>query len=76
MVTGGNEMKVVPVTNFKQIDTTRYIEGDIFLAGKEIAVLQNGKIEPLVKKSDLKEYVKKKDLVKMMEELKQVKNND
>lgn len=59
-------MKVIPVTDIKKVDPARYIEGDIFLSEKHIGVLHQGTIEPLVKESALKDYVKKKDVVKLV----------
>lgn len=59
---------VIPVNDFKKIDKTRYKEGDIFLNKKQFAVLQDGQLEILVKQSDLKEYVKKKDVQKLIDD--------
>lgn len=70
-------MKVLTVNNLEKVDASRYIEGDVFLTEEKIAVLHQGKIEPLVKQSDLKEYVKKKDVVKMIDAaLKKVNTSD
>lgn len=60
-------MKILHVTNLKKVDTTRYIEGDLFLTDKQIGILHRGVIEPLVKKSDLNGYVKKADVQKMID---------
>lgn len=61
-------MKVLTVNDIKKVDATRYIEGDIFLSKKEIGILHQGKIEPMIKQSDLKEYVKKKDAQKLIDD--------
>lgn len=60
-------MKVYTVKTFQAINTTRYVEGDVFTTDKQIGVLQNGKIEPLVKQSELKGYVKKSEVSKLIE---------
>lgn len=59
---------VIPVEDFKKVDFTRYKEGDVFLSKKQLAVLQEGKLEILVKQSDLKDYVKKKDVQKLIDD--------
>lgn len=70
-------MKVLKVNDLKKVDPTRYLEGDVFLTGRSIGILHNGKIEPMVKQSDLKEYVKKKDVAKLIDDaLKKVKENE
>ena len=61
-------MKTVKVNSLKKVDVTRYKEGDLFLTEKEQAILQEGKLDPLVKQSDLKGYIKKKDVQKMIDE--------
>lgn len=60
-------MKVIPVTKLENVDPTRYIEGDVFISDKHIGVLHQGKIEPLVKQSDLKGYIKKTEVVKLID---------
>lgn len=60
-------MKTVPVTNLKDVNVTQYVDGDVFITEKQIAVLYNGKIEPLIMESDLKLYVKKTEVVKMID---------
>ena len=61
-------MKVIQVNNLKKVDVTRYKEGDIFISEKEKAILHQGKLDPLVSQSDLKGYVKKKDVQKLIDE--------
>lgn len=69
-------MKVLTVNSLEKVDPARYIEGDIFLTEKSIGILHKGKIEPMVKQSDLKDYVKKKDVAKMIQDgLKKVTDN-
>lgn len=60
-------MSVYKVENLKKVDPTRYIEGDLFITKQSVAVLTNGQVEPLVKQSDLKGYVKKNEVKKMIE---------
>lgn len=70
-------MKVLQVNNLEKVDPARYIEGDLFLTEEKIGILHKGKIEPMVKQSDLKEYVKKKDVAKIVAaELKKVNSHD
>ena len=59
-------MKAYTVTDLKNVNVTKYVEGDVFLSSKQIGVLHQGTIEPLIKQADLKEYVKKKDVVKLI----------
>lgn len=49
---------VYTVDNIQNVNTTHYKEGDLFLTKNTIAVLHNGKIEALVKKSDVKKLIK------------------
>lgn len=60
-------MAIHKVENLSKVDPTRYIEGDIFLAKKTAAMLLNGKLEPIITQSDLKKYVKKSDVQKMID---------
>lgn len=62
-------MKTIPVTDLKQVNATQYQDGDVFISDKEIGVLHKGKIEPLIMKKDLKEYVKKKDVQKIITDM-------
>lgn len=57
---------IVPVLDFKKVDVTRYKEGTIFSSDNQLAVLQNGKMDKLIKQSDLKGYVKKTDIKKLI----------
>lgn len=67
-------MNVITVTDFKKVDTTRYKAGQVFTTGKQLGILHQGTIEPLILQKDLKEYVKKKDVQKLIDDkLKDVK---
>lgn len=61
-------MAVHKVKNLSKVDPTMYMEGDLFISERSSALLLNGKLEPIVKQSDLKNYVKKKDVQKMIDE--------
>ena len=61
-------MKVIPVKNLGSVDVTRYVEGTLFLTDQKIAILHKGKLDPLVKQSDLRLFVKKKDVAKMIDD--------
>ena len=58
---------IVPVIDLQKVDVTRYKEGTIFSSEGQLAVLQNGKMDKLIKQSDLKDYVKKKDVKKLID---------
>lgn len=51
-------MKTIKVNSLTMIDPTKYSEGDIFLTDRSIAILHNGKVETLVKQSDVKKMVR------------------
>jgi len=59
-------MTVHKVEKLKNVDPTRYMEGDVFISDKGSAQLLNGKMEPIVTQTDLKQYVKKSDVKKMI----------
>lgn len=70
-------MAIHKVKNLSKVDQTRYIEGDLFITEQSAALLLNGKIEPIVKQSDLKHYVKRNDVRKMINDaMKKVNEND
>jgi len=60
-------MAIHKVESLTKVDPTRYIEGDIFLTKKGAAMLLNGKLETIIKQSDLKNYVKKSDVQEMID---------
>lgn len=61
-------MNGIKVSNLSKIDPTKYSEGSLFITDKSVAILHGGKVETLVKQSDVRKIVR--------DELKKVKNND
>ena len=61
-------MELFHVKQLSKVDTTKYKEGSVFLTMQSIAILHDGKMEQLVKKSDIKQLVRK--------ELKKVKKDE
>ena len=51
-------MKTIKVNSLNKIDPTKYSEGDLFLTDRSVAIIHNGKIETLVKQSDVKKMVR------------------
>lgn len=51
-------MKTIKVERLNLIDPTKYSEGDVFLTDRTIAILHNGKVETLVKQSDIRKIVR------------------
>lgn len=64
----GKIIKAYRVTAFNKVDTTRYIEGDLFISNKLIGMLVNGKIETLNRSQNLTSYVRVKDVEKMIDD--------
>ena len=62
------KMKPIKVERLNSIDPTKYREGDLFLTDRSIAILHNGKVETLVKQSDVRKMVR--------EEVKKVKASE
>lgn len=60
-------MNGIKVINLSKIDPTKYSEGSIFITDKSVAILHGGKVETLVKQSDVRKIVR--------DELKKVKQN-
>src|SRR5699024_10812034 len=51
------------VSNFSKVDTTKYMNGDIFYTDKEVGVLINSKIKKFPPSTpSLKDYVKQSDI--------------
>src|SRR5699024_10281910 len=51
------------VSNFSKVDTTKYMNGDIFYTDKEVGVLINSKIKKFpTSTTNLKDYVKQTDI--------------
>lgn len=65
---GESIMKVTEVNRLNRVDVTLYQPGDVFLTKQSIGILHNGKIETLVKQSDVRKMVR--------DELKKVTKND
>ena len=61
-------MNVYQVENMSKVNVSRYIEGDLFITKQRVGILHNGKIESLVKQSDVRKIVR--------EELKKVKTDE
>ena len=61
-------MNVYQVENMSKVNVSRYIEGDVFMTKQRVGILHNGKIESLVKQSDVRKIVR--------EELKKVKTDE
>lgn len=61
-------MNGIKVSNLSKIDPTKYSEGSIFITDKSVAILHGGKVETLVKQSDVRKIVR--------DELKKVNKND
>jgi len=51
-------MRTIQVNSLSKIDPSKYIEGDFFLTSQRVAILTNGKVEPLVKQSDIRKIVR------------------
>ena len=50
-------MDIQKVNQLSKIDTTKYKEGTLFMTSQSIALLHNGKVEPLVKQSQIKKLI-------------------
>lgn len=50
-------MRTIKVNSLSKINPSKYIEGDLFLTDRSIAILQGGKVETLVKQTDIKKIV-------------------
>ena len=60
-------MNGIKVSNLSKIDPTKYSEGSLFITDKSVGILHGGKVETLVKQSDVRKIVR--------DELKKVKQN-
>jgi hypothetical protein len=60
-------MTVHKVENLSKVDPTRYIEGDLFISKRSAAFLLNGKLEPIVTRSDVKKMIQS-ELKKVVKE--------
>lgn len=61
-------MNGIKVSNLSKIDPTKYSEGSLFITDKSVAILHGGKVETLVKQSDVRKIVR--------DEVKKVSKND
>ena len=50
-------MDIQKVNQLSKIDTTKYKEGTLFMTSQSIAILHNGKVEQLVKQSQVKKMI-------------------
>ena len=55
---GDQVMKLIKVDRLNLIDPKKYSEGDLFVTDRSIAILHNGKVETLVKQSDVRKIVR------------------
>ena len=69
-------MDFYEVKQLNKVKTTHYKEGDFFKTSKSVGILINGKIQTLP--LNLNEYVKKKDVEKLVKEMmgKENKSNE
>lgn len=51
-------MKTIKVDRLNLIDPTKYSEGDLFLTDRSVAILHSGKVETLVKQSDVRKMIR------------------
>lgn len=51
-------MQGIKVNNLSKVDTRNYKEGTVFITDHGVGVLLNGKIEALVKQSDLRKIIR------------------
>lgn len=51
-------MSVIKVNQLSKINTTKYKEGTLFMTNQSIGIVHNGKVETLVKQSQVKKMIK------------------
>ena len=51
-------MNGIKVSNLSKIDPTKYSEGSLFITDKSVAILHGGKVETLIKQSDVRKIVR------------------
>lgn len=73
----GKPVKAYKVENLNKVNTTHYVEGNLFITNKSVGILLDGKVETIFTgKPNLRNYVKKDDVQKMIDEsLKKVKED-
>lgn len=65
----GKTVKVYEVDNLNKVDTSKYIEGSIFITNRTVGILVNGRIRTFANNPpNLKNYVKKDEVQKMIDE--------
>lgn len=52
-------MTIYKVTQLNKVKVSKYIEGDLFLTKQSIGILHNGKMDTLVKQSDVKKMIQR-----------------
>lgn len=60
-------MNPIKVSDLKLVNPTKYTEGQIFFSNKQIGIIQGGKMERLVKESELKNYPTKTQVENMIQ---------
>lgn len=64
-----NKVTAYKVTSFSKVDTTKYIETDLFFTDKKVGILINGKIKDLLPTiPNVKDYVKKSEVEQMIKD--------
>ena len=62
------KVRAFKVKTLANIDLIRYKEGDIFITARSVGILANNEIKTFnFERVNLKDYVKKKDVQKMIE---------
>lgn len=51
-------MAVHKVENLSKVDPTRYFEGDLFISKQGAALLLNGKLETIMKRTDIRKMIR------------------
>ena len=71
-------VKLYKVENFRKVDTTKYIEGSLFMNKNNVGILHDGSIKVLsIGTPNLRNYVRKSEVKKMIDEaIKEVKENE
>lgn len=65
----GKPIKAYKVDNLNKVDPSKYIEGDVFITNRSAGILINGSIKTLSTSTpNLRNYVKKDEVKKMISE--------
>lgn len=63
----GKPVRAYKVENLNKVNTSKYVEGDLFFTSKIVGMLVDGKIKTFTTSTpNLKNYVKKDDVQKMI----------